>query len=150
MVAVAGSPASPVVLDRRRIETADTAILGPRQPYHAAERLGVERAAALIRQFPDSSTLLTLRSVSDSGPLPQLNGLAIMTTTDVNGFYQFQNLTPGTYEVSEYSTSNNVTSNAGTVNGTTDGVANLVEIDSILLKPADAGINYDFIIHFVE
>ncbi len=50
VVAVSGSPGRPVVLERRRIETADTAIPGSKQPFHAAERLGVERAEALIRQ----------------------------------------------------------------------------------------------------
>ena len=41
-----------MVLERRRIETADTAIPGSQQHYHAAGRLGVERAEALIRQMP--------------------------------------------------------------------------------------------------
>jgi hypothetical protein len=40
---VAGSPGKPVVLERRRIETADTAIPDSKQPYYAAEWLGVEK-----------------------------------------------------------------------------------------------------------
>jgi hypothetical protein len=64
VVVVSGSPGRPVVLERRRIETADTAIPGSKQPYHAAERLSVERAEALIRQCRDSSTLLAKRAVS--------------------------------------------------------------------------------------
>ena len=64
MVAVAGTPGRPVVLARRRIETADTAIPGSRQPYHAAERLGVDRADTLIRQCRDSSMRLAEGAVS--------------------------------------------------------------------------------------
>lgn len=64
MVAVAGTPGMPVVLERRRIETADTGIPGSRQPYHAAERLGVDRADTLIRQCRDSSMRLVERAVS--------------------------------------------------------------------------------------
>src|SRR5437762_9162020 len=63
-VAVAGSPGRPVVLERCRIDTADTAIPGSRQPYHAAEGLGVESAGTLIRQCRDSSTQLAMRAVS--------------------------------------------------------------------------------------
>ncbi|HEX9303192.1 MAG TPA: hypothetical protein VGA31_01955 [Thermoanaerobaculia bacterium] len=44
LVAVAGTPRSPEVLDRRRIEIADPAIKGSMQPYHAAEGLGLDRA----------------------------------------------------------------------------------------------------------
>jgi hypothetical protein len=46
LVAVGGGPASPQVLDRRRIEMAD----GPeaKQPYHAAEELPLARAQALL------------------------------------------------------------------------------------------------------
>jgi hypothetical protein len=44
LVAVAGTPRSPEVLDRRRIEVADSEIDGSMQPYHAAERLELGRA----------------------------------------------------------------------------------------------------------
>ncbi|HEV7498998.1 MAG TPA: hypothetical protein VGQ33_03295 [Vicinamibacteria bacterium] len=49
LVAVGGGPASPQVLDRRRIEMAD----GPeaKQPYHAAEDLPLARAQALLDRF---------------------------------------------------------------------------------------------------
>ena len=78
VVAVAGSPEEPVVLERRRIETADTAIPGSKQPYHAAERLGVERAETLIRQCRDSSTLLAMRSVSAMVAQLKQNGLTVV------------------------------------------------------------------------
>ena len=64
MVAVAGSLRKPVVLERRRIETADAAIPGSRQPYHAAERLEIRKAETLIGLCRDSSTLLATGSVS--------------------------------------------------------------------------------------
>jgi hypothetical protein len=64
-VAVAGSPSKPVVLERRRIVTADAAIPGSKQPYHAAEPLDLPKAEALIRLCRDSSTLLAKSSVSD-------------------------------------------------------------------------------------
>ncbi len=41
MVAVTGSPAHPVVLDRRRIQIAEAPSSGPIQPYHTARDLGV-------------------------------------------------------------------------------------------------------------
>jgi hypothetical protein len=78
VVAVAGSPGRPVVLERRRIETADTAIPGSKQPYHAAERLGVERAETLIRQCRDSSTLLAMRAVSAMVAQLKQNGLTVV------------------------------------------------------------------------
>lgn len=64
MVAVAGSLRKPVVLERRRIVTADAAIPGSKQPYHAAERLDVQKAETLIRLSRDSSTLLATGAVS--------------------------------------------------------------------------------------
>ena len=77
-VAVAGSPGRPVVLERRRIETADTAIPGSRQPYHAAERLGVERAETLIRRCRDSSTLLAMDAVSAMVAQLKQNGVKVV------------------------------------------------------------------------
>lgn len=78
VVAVSGWPGEPVVLERRRIETADTAIPGSKQPYHAAERLGVERAEALIRQCRHSSTRLAMRAVSALVAQIKQNGLTVV------------------------------------------------------------------------
>src|SRR5258707_14955546 len=64
-VAVSGSPSKPVVLERRRIVTADAAIPGSKQPYHAAELLDLPKAEALIRRCRDSSNRLAESSVSD-------------------------------------------------------------------------------------
>jgi hypothetical protein len=46
------------ILDRRRIEIADPAIPGSRQPFHAAEGLQFDRAEMLIRKCRESSLLL--------------------------------------------------------------------------------------------
>ena len=64
VVAVAGSPARPLVIERRGIEIASSAILGSKQPYHAAERLDTPQAEAWIRQCRDSSTHLSTGALS--------------------------------------------------------------------------------------
>jgi hypothetical protein len=64
MVAVGGPLGKPVVLDRRRIETADAVIPGSRQPYHAAERMDFPKAVALIEKCRDSSAQLATDAVS--------------------------------------------------------------------------------------
>jgi hypothetical protein len=48
LVAVAGTPSAIEVVARRRIEIADPAIPGSKQPYHEAEELTVEKAARLL------------------------------------------------------------------------------------------------------
>lgn len=58
VVAVTGSPGKPVVLERRRIVIADAAIRGSKQPYHAAESLGLQEAEALIGRCRESSEAL--------------------------------------------------------------------------------------------
>ena len=63
VLAVSGWPGEAVILGRSRIEIADPAIPGSKQPYHAAERLGIERADALIRRCRESSTRLAVRAV---------------------------------------------------------------------------------------
>ena len=62
-VAVAGSPAKPVVLVRRRLELASPDA-GAKQPYHAAEPLEFADAAALIQRCRDSSMSLAEAGLS--------------------------------------------------------------------------------------
>lgn len=65
-VAVAGSPDSPAILDRRRIELVDPEM--PRQPYHAAEPLALEKAEALVTRCVRAARLRAqqaLRAVID-------------------------------------------------------------------------------------
>ncbi len=64
VVAVAGSPGDAVVIERRRIETADPAMAGSRQPYHTAQRLSLEKAEAWIGRCLDRSTRLALDAVT--------------------------------------------------------------------------------------
>jgi hypothetical protein len=52
------------ILDRRRIEIADPAIPGSRQPFHAAEGLPFDRAETLIRKCRESSLLLATRALT--------------------------------------------------------------------------------------
>jgi hypothetical protein len=78
VVAVGSSSGKPIVLDRRRIETADTAIPGSKQPFHAAERLGFERAETLIHRCRDSSRLLAVQAVSAMVSQLKQNGLTVV------------------------------------------------------------------------
>jgi hypothetical protein len=55
MVAVTGSPADPIILDRRRIQIAEAQSSGPIQPYHTARDLGVERGRIFLDEFRKAS-----------------------------------------------------------------------------------------------
>ncbi|MBI4467422.1 MAG: hypothetical protein HY656_08375 [Acidobacteria bacterium] len=66
LVALAGSSRKPAVVERRRIQTADPAIPGSKQPYHAAEGWELDKAAKYLRRCTARSRLLArqaLRSV---------------------------------------------------------------------------------------
>ncbi len=63
VVVLGGSPASPTVVDRRRIEIADPKIRGSKQPFHAAEPLPLKEAEKLIQRCTDSTCLLALNAV---------------------------------------------------------------------------------------
>ena len=63
VVAVAGPLRSPEVVDRRRIEIADPAIPGSKQPYHAAEGLPLKKAEALIERCAASTQKLARGAV---------------------------------------------------------------------------------------
>ena len=64
VVAVAGSPRNPVVLDRRRIVIADAAIPGSKQPFHAAERLEIRDAEELISRCRESAEKLAAAAIA--------------------------------------------------------------------------------------
>jgi hypothetical protein len=64
LVAVAGTPLSPAVLDRRRVEMADPRIRGAAQPYHAAEGLTLERARELLERCSKTARRLACVAVS--------------------------------------------------------------------------------------
>jgi protocatechuate 3,4-dioxygenase beta subunit len=93
-------------------------------------------------QRDSSDTAITGVTMTLNGP----GGLQQTTTTDANGFYQFNNLTPGVYTVSE-------TQPAGYINGTdtpgTDGGTVFIDatheqITNITLNSGDNAQNYDF------
>lgn len=61
MVAVAGSPTEPQLVDRRRIEIADRIAAGPAQPYHRARDLELAKAEKyLARELSASRELATV------------------------------------------------------------------------------------------
>jgi hypothetical protein len=63
-VAVAGLPSKPVVLERRRIETADAGNPGSKQPFHAGAGLAIETAEMRLRMCRDRSCRLATDAVS--------------------------------------------------------------------------------------
>ena len=77
-----------------------------------------------------------------------VHGIAVNITavTDAFGYYQFTNVAPGTYSLSDNATlgyqPNSAT--AGTVKGVTDGTNGIDQIGGISLRSGDIGINFDF------
>jgi protocatechuate 3,4-dioxygenase beta subunit len=73
-------------------------------------------------------------------------GGPVTTTTDANGFYHFDNLTPGTYAVAETQPTDylNGTDAAGTNGGTVNNVPGAENISDITLNSGDNAQNYDF------
>jgi len=63
LVAIAGDPKSPEVIDRRRIEIADPTIRGSKQPYHAAEPLELPEAEALLKRCAASTARLVQQAL---------------------------------------------------------------------------------------
>ena len=75
-------------------------------------------------------------------------GIAVTMTavTDFNGYYQFTNVTPGNYSLTDSSISGYTPSSAkaGTVNTLTDGTDGFNKIGNITLGSGDIGVNFDF------
>ncbi len=68
MVALAGPPASPAVIVRRRIELADPRTPRPVQPYHAAEKLDLAEAEQIVSHAREEARRMAreaLRAVSE-------------------------------------------------------------------------------------
>jgi len=66
MVAVAGTPQQPKVLDRRRILIADPDVSCSKQPYHAAAELSSTEAELLVRTSTESSRAWAREAVSSA------------------------------------------------------------------------------------
>src|SRR5436190_4036822 len=81
-VVVAGSPRTPAVLCRSRIEIADRTIPGSVQPYHAAKTLGLKQAESLLKRCTDSSRSLALAAlqklIDDLGAAHKVIGCGLL------------------------------------------------------------------------
>ena len=93
---------------------------------------------------PIPSATVTLTGTSDMGPIAP-----IVTTTGLNtGLYDFPNLLPGTYTITEIQPPYYLqgTNTVGTVNGVTEGQLGpgVDVISHIVLAPGNQGINYNF------
>jgi hypothetical protein len=66
LVTIAGSRETPQVIDRRRIETFDTAIRGSKQPFHAAEPLEFHAAEDLIQRCARNTARLSERALRET------------------------------------------------------------------------------------
>jgi len=66
MVAVAGTPLAPAILDRRRIEIMDPQMPGAKQPYHYAAELDLNRARAHLDRCAAQSRKLALAAVESA------------------------------------------------------------------------------------
>ena len=62
LVAVASSPRGPAVVERRRIVTADPAIPGSKQPYHAAEGWELDKATKYLQRCAARSRQLARKA----------------------------------------------------------------------------------------
>ena len=86
---------------------------------------------------------MTLTGTNDLGAIT-----AIVITTDSTGAYDFTNLRPGTYTLTETQPAGYLqgTNTVGTVNGVTTGQLGpgVDVISNIVLTSSDLGINYDF------
>ena len=63
LVVLGGPVESPMLVERRRIEIADPAIAGSKQPYHAAEGLNLQDAETLINACTERSLELATEAV---------------------------------------------------------------------------------------
>jgi len=63
VVAIAGPPNSPVVIDRRRIELVDPGTPEFVQPYHAAAELDLKEAEKFLERCTDAARLLARQAV---------------------------------------------------------------------------------------
>lgn len=83
MIAVAGSPLQPVILDRRRIQIAEAPSTGPIQPYHAARDLGAVRGASYLEGCRRSWNALAHASLEAA--IKQIGGDRVRTAAVLTG-----------------------------------------------------------------
>ena len=83
MVAVAGSPLKPVILDRRRIQIAEAPSTGPIQPYHTARDLGAIQGAVFLKECREAWQRLA--SASLEAAIKQIGGDRVRTCAVLTG-----------------------------------------------------------------
>jgi hypothetical protein len=90
---------------------------------------------------PLAGVLITLTGKDVNG-----NAVTLTTTTDANGNYQFTNVTPGNYMLTDAAVDgySPTTATAGTDNGVADGTNGVDQITNITLGSGDVGVNYNF------
>lgn len=74
LVAVAGTPRSPAVLFRRRIELVDPAVPGAKQPYHEAEGKSLPKAREIIRRCSQDANRLARKAFREAVAELEKNG----------------------------------------------------------------------------
>ncbi|QEG41059.1 Serine-aspartate repeat-containing protein D precursor [Roseimaritima ulvae] len=137
-----------------------TGILIPKGDQHAVQYDFAEAAPASVSGFvyrDDSDD--GIRDASEPGignirirliPENTLGSQAtLIQTTDANGFYRFENLSPGQYRIEQIDQPSDLSDGldtAGTVNGIVVGAANNPgdSIDAVVLAGSQQGLEYNF------
>lgn len=83
LVAVTGSPAQPVILDRRRIQIGEAPVSGPVQPYHTARDLGVARGRVFLDECREAWNALA--SASLAGAIKSIGGDRVQVCAVLTG-----------------------------------------------------------------
>jgi hypothetical protein len=78
LVVIAGSGASPELIERRRITIIDPAVIGTKQPYHFAENLSLTDAESHLRKCADASEDLALKAVRETQTALRNNGYDVI------------------------------------------------------------------------
>jgi len=74
LVLISGSPASPELIERRRITIIDPAAIGTKQPYHFAQNLSLPDAENHLRKCADASEDLALKAIGEAQTALRKNG----------------------------------------------------------------------------
>jgi len=96
--------------------------------------------------FSAGDSGLPAMTVTLTGTDVNASSVTLTATTDANGFYSFTGLVAGTYSLAVTPSGSyvNGAATAGTVNGNTDGTAQVGTITGIVLQTGNQGTNYNF------
>jgi hypothetical protein len=78
-VAVAGPLDAPGVVNRQRLEFADPALAGSRQPYHAAQKMDLRAAEEFIEHCRQTSQRLASKGIQELSVLMARSGFQLVT-----------------------------------------------------------------------